>query len=385
MIFPWIIQSGLSEELIGNWKSRFCDNWDRSIREAVWRRHQCPENAELSGWRSPEDMRRRVLHYRDKYSLVGGDFALTHAKIVLSFFAPYREILDHHDRVMSSLRGWVAVGERTYRNGDLSFAYASGWSENGYAEAAYEVTSVGYDLPRATMHREIRKVSVRGTPQEIGVKDLEKWLPAQVELGCGASIEAGVPPLNYLHEHYNVFRKDGTFVFCDDVFLSDFLKDPEKKYRAFSKIHHSCLTVAVSPFYKVLKELHNKGVVVGPIITNNFDGLAKSAGLPEFCMRQFDKDWVYPEVKFHPAAKSLLVIGSHADRRGTVGCARRAGLRVIHVDPEGYGTETGFVPYPIEAPTDEDFIIRKGATEAICDISLQVNASRYNSGMAADA
>ena len=102
-------------------------------------------------------------------------------------------------------------------------------------------------------------------------------------------------------------------------------------------------------------------------------------------MRQFDKDWVYPEVKFHPAAKSLLVIGSHADRRGTVGCARRAGLRVIHVDPEGYGTETGFVPYPIEAPTDEDFIIRKGATEAICDISLQVNASRYNSGMAADA
>lgn len=61
----------------------------------------------------------------------------------------------------------------------------------------------------------------------------------------------------------------------------------------------------------------------------------------------------------------MIVVGSHADRRKFQEKARAAGLKIIYVDPESYlEEETGlYYEYPIEAPQDEDILIRMSAEE----------------------
>jgi len=81
----------------------------------------------------------------------------------------------------------------------------------------------------------------------------------------------------------------------------------------------------------------------------------KHTGVAEHPLYGFDI--VYPTLNF--TGKSLLVIGSHADRRLVREQARNAGMQIIFVDPELYEGQ----PYAVEDAQDNDLIIRLKASE----------------------
>jgi hypothetical protein len=63
--------------------------------------------------------------------------------------------------------------------------------------------------------------------------------------------------------------------------------------------------------------------MVGPVITHSFDVLSARAGLPEVFVRRYDQK--IPPVPLLDEARSLLVIGLHADSRAVQARARAKG------------------------------------------------------------
>ncbi|MDQ5981254.1 MAG: hypothetical protein QG570_1, partial [Patescibacteria group bacterium] len=214
----------------------------------------------------------------------------------------------------------------------------------------------------------VRNKDKRGNPKQItDLREIEKYLPMQIELGCGPSIEAGIPPLHYLHQVYYV--SDPTshkFVFGanNDKLLFDILSDLEGFYKKASYPLLKSLEAKPSDFIKLIKNLYDKKLVVGNVITNNFDGLCNLVGLGETYVRRYDEVHINPKINFHPNAKMLLVVGAHADRRRIQKSAREKGLKVMYVDPEGFYAKDGkFVSYPTEAPQDTDLVFKGTAAE----------------------
>lgn len=243
-----------------------------------------------------------------------------------------------------------------YENLDVVVKTASFEPPAGWAERPWRVF---YDVG-------LRRTLSRQTPTFIEPERLPEFFPAQVELGCGPSIEAGIPHLSTLHRIYGVSRADYGFVFraADDGLLTLF-RDPEAKYREMTDIHRACLVAPSTRFYDTLAQLHREGALVGPVITNNFDSQCAVLGLPEVSLRRYDWSGYYPAIEYDPRARSLLVVGVHADRRLVQLRARERGLPVVFVDPEAYVSPDGSrIPYPVEAPQHGDFFVRATAEEA---------------------
>ncbi|MFD9515049.1 cysteine hydrolase family protein [Streptomyces mirabilis] len=204
---------------------------------------------------------------------------------------------------------------------------------------------------------------------------LADFLPFQVEVGCGVSYEAGIPPLHRLHEIYHVneiedeqLRKGFTFVLAPgrDPLLAEMFLDTEEKIGELSDMDRACFTAEVTPALHALKRMETAGWMVQPFITNNFDALGARAGFQEEFMRRYDQR--IPPVTCHPDAKALLVVGLHADRRNVAKRARPAGLKVFHVDPGGFRRPDGsWFEYPLEAPQTGDIVVRATAADAIGD------------------
>lgn len=214
----------------------------------------------------------------------------------------------------------------------------------------------------------IRKKDIRGNPKEVkSFSEVKAYLPAQIEIGCGPSIEAGVAPLNFLHKLYSVTDSSGKFVFSypEDTFIKRILCNPDVAYKELGEMFYSVLEAKSTPFYETLVKLYKKGYFVGPVITNNFDCIIPSVGLPQLYIRRFEERYFHPNISFHEEAKSLWVIGSHADRRGIQRLARKKGLKVLYIDPEGYSDQDGgFEKYELESPQDEDILFVAKASHA---------------------
>jgi hypothetical protein len=108
------------------------------------------------------------------------------------------------------------------------------------------------------------------------------------------------------------------------------------------------------------------------VITNNFDFLCADVGLEEISLRRYESDAYFPmpsaprALAFDPRARSLLVVGVHADRRLAQRRAREEGLRIVYIDPERYLSPEGYqIPYPVEAPQTGDRLVKMGAAEAL--------------------
>src|SRR5262245_47372756 len=79
MKFPFIIIPEMSERQL--WRDRNdidsnASGWHRRWTESIWRRHQHPSNARLSGWTGPQDQKRRLIHFYDEYGLNVKSFVL---------------------------------------------------------------------------------------------------------------------------------------------------------------------------------------------------------------------------------------------------------------------------------------------------------------------
>jgi hypothetical protein len=396
MKFPFVVQADLTDRQVERYHRHIdsdASGWHRRFTESIWRRHQHPSNARLSGWRDERDHKKRLVHFYDEYGLEGRDFVLRHAYLHLALSLPRDDVDGYRAAIANGLveGGWRREsGEERgtlerWRRGDLTLAlrHRPVHPEElaherppppGYESVDVVLRTEGYALPSDWERRPwevfyrvgLRKRLGREEPRIVDAAELAPHLPAQVELGCGPSIEAGIPHLSTLHRIYGVSRADYSFVFraADDGLLTLF-RDPEAKFREMTDIYRACLVAQETPFYRRLVDLWRRGFLVGPIITNNFDCQCADLGLPEISLRRYDWGPYYPSITHDPRARSLLVIGVHADRRLVQMRARERGLRVLFVDPEAYvAPDGGAIPYPVEAPQRDDLFVRASAHDA---------------------
>ena len=409
MNFPFLVQADLTDRQRERYH-RHIDSaesgWHRRFTESIWRRHQHPSNARLSGWRDPADRKKRLIHFYDEYGIAGRHFVLRNAYLHLVLGLPAAHIDESGAAIDAGLRdgGWRrdggshAISTERWRRGDLTAVVRRARihpedlarAPNDLPPADYEsldivVRSDGFDLPADWERRPwevfyrvgLRKKLAREEPRLVDAAALAEHLPAQLELGCGPSIEAGLPHLSTLHRIYGVSRADYSFVFraADDGLLELF-RDPERKLREMTEIYRACLTAEPTPFYRRLLDLWRRGLLVGPVITNNFDCQCADLGLPEISLRRYDWGPYYPQIEHDPRAKSLLVVGVHADRRLVQMRARERGLRVLFVDPEAYVAPDGRqIVYPVEAPQRDDLFVRATAHDAFESLGRAVGVA----------
>lgn len=225
-------------------------------------------------------------------------------------------------------------------------------------------------LPWEVLAKGMRSKDPRGRPIEVeNLAVLKEVGPFHVEIGCGVSIEAGVPALHHLHELYRVTDiETGQFIFggSEDDLIPRLIMRPQYELSQLSALFLASLVAEPTVSHHAMRALRDSGHLVGPIMTNNFDGLAHRAGLTERFLRRYDE--TIPPIDFDERARSLLVIGSHADRRRVQARARDRGLQVVFLDTEGYFVRDRFVGYPLEGPQDRDVLCRKPSAWGLADL-----------------
>jgi hypothetical protein len=402
MRFPFVVVPELNDRNLERFRRHMdsdASGWYRRFTESIWRRHQHPSNARLSGYRSAEDQKRRLVHFYDEYGVVGQSFVLRNAFLHLNLALPAEDIDDYRTAIGAGLveGGWREVDRdvacERWERGDLtaSLRHTRMHAEDerygrvqpeAYRNLDVIVETKGYGLPEGWERRPfevffnvgLRKKLEREEPTLIDAAELADHLPAQVELGCGPSIEAGIPHLSTLHRIYGVSQADYGFIYrAEHDGLLSLFRDPEAKYREMTDIYRACLLAEQTPFYRNLRDFWQRGHLVGPVITNNFDCQCAELGLPEVSLRRYDWGPYYPEIAHDPRAKSLLVIGVHADRRLVQMRARERGLRILFVDPEAYVAPDGArIEYPVEAPQRADLFVRATAHDAFERLSQRL-------------
>ena len=212
----------------------------------------------------------------------------------------------------------------------------------------------------------IRERDTRGNSKYINdFNELKEYFPMAVELGCGPSIEAGVMPLYKLHEIYKVQRhSDGKFYFgTNDTLIKQIIEKDNVKFNEFYEIIAECIKAKPTNFHYNLKKMYDKKLFTMNLFNNNFDRLCKRIGINENILRVYNIENYFPKVTFDKDIKTLLCIGTHADRRLIQRQARNQGLKIIYVDPEGFNTDNEFFKYEIEGAKDEDYILKMTASE----------------------
>nr|WP_202489677.1 hypothetical protein [Streptomyces sp. SID8381] len=380
-----------------------------AIEEGIWRRTQDPANAEQSGWTEDESGRRRVVHYRLHYGLDRTQpmerLVLEELYLYVSWLAPAAEIAAHR----KELDKWLAEGRwkptsdepGSWRRGDL-YATIAEYDVHPQDERAdrdtpagftsldvtissedYTLTRAARNLPWDVLAGGMRVKEQRGTPAYAeDLSGLLDYLPFVVEVGCGTSIEAGIPPLHWLHEVYRVTARSGndltqgyafTLSPADDILVKEVLTDTTRKVDDMVSMFRSVVLAEPTEAHRALKAFHDAGVMVGPVATHNFDRLCAKAGLEEAFMRRYDQRTPY--MPFPDGAKALLVIGLHADRRQVQARARERGLKIFYLDTEGVTEKGVYKPYLIEGAREGDVVVRSEATPALLRLAELLNLS----------
>lgn len=397
--FPIIIKKDIGLDNYNKWQkyyNRKEDDHECFKEEGLWRRSQCIINKKHSNWLNQNDKRRRIVHYEHEFGVSKKEnlfnFILKKTYIWISLCLPAEEIDEYYFNIIKNLENnkfWIKdcakkdlyicgdlflsikrkkkikedIEQKRFFPEDYGILEINFYSKNNYKDEKFIAK------PWLVLKNGVRKKDIRGNPFITNDPSvILKYLPAQIELGGGASIEAGIYPLHFLHEIYSVCDKEKNFIFNykKDNIVRKIVTNPIKLIDKISLMHKKIINTSPNRFYKILKFLYDKNFIVGPIITNNFDGLIRQVGLNELYVRRYS-DNIFPNVDFHKDAKSLIVVGSHADRRRIQKNAREKGLKVIYIDPEGYWNKKGFfVPYPLESPQDNDIIIKSKAGNVFC-------------------
>lgn len=399
MFLPYAVIEQLTPEQVATWEQHFAGTGHeraRNIEEGIWRRTQDPANAQQSGWSEDNDGRRRVVHYRYRYDL---DWTFPVPRLVLSDLYLFHSMTaprEETDVYLKDIHTWLGQGRWRakpdgWSKGDLRVTLAD-YDDHpqderagrdtpaGFRSVDVCFTSDGYEVPRAVRNLPwdvlaggIRIKEQRGEPTIASdLSELANYLPFQVEVGCGTSIEAGIPPLHYLHEVYRVTaRKNNALTQAHpftmsphaDTLVQEMLLGADLKAAELVRMFKACFLAEPTPAHHALKALHDAGAFIGPVITHNFDVLSARAGLPEVFVRRYDQK--IPPVPLLDEAKALLVVGLHADRRAVQARARDKGMKIFFVDPEGLMENGVFKEYPIEGAQDGDVIVHQAAIPAL--------------------
>lgn len=393
MQFPYTVLKTTPSQA-DTWEKYYTGTHDRrrDVEEGIWRRTQDPANAAESGYSEKEEnFRRRIVHYYYRFDVdeARESMRLVDFYLYYCLTGPYAEIASYEGELIELLRlsGWTQVGLDSWAIGDLQLVLQR-YDTHPQDLSIGRVSPAGYGSIDATFTSRgfLPPVEVRNRPWEvlaggIRIKDrrgkaavvedlsgLLSHLPFQVEVGCGTSVEAGIPPLHRLHEVYRVTDRtdDSTvahrFILDEksDPLVRELISDPETKFVDFCDMMRACISAELTPALRALRDLRDAGAIVGPVITNNFDVLCARAGLDECFVRRYDQR--IPDIQIDDAARALLVIGNHADRRRVEHRFRERGLPVWFVDPEGFFTEDGgFLTYPLEGAMHGDTVCRQPA------------------------
>ncbi|MEO5950549.1 MAG: hypothetical protein ABIQ04_03815 [Candidatus Saccharimonadales bacterium] len=395
MNLPFDIITDLPESSEMKWQRQFIGT-DRKKHEGIWRRTQELATSKDSHYESDSDGRWKLVHFFDEYDLVkvNGSYTLVLQKPYLwwNTALPEIELQRYYQKTIDAMAegGWKTRETDTglvATKGDLTAIITFLTKERG-EELAKRTLPTGYRVidievygpsmhladderfrPWVILEAGIRKSLKRGSPEiaTLGL-DLAQYIPFHLELGCGPSIEAGVPPLAHLHRTYAISNpRTHEYLMGDyDDLPVRFFANTDQFYMDASLIYASSLKAHPETlFYTSVKRLFENETIINPVYTNNYDGLVADIGMTEFYMRKFEDAHIFPDVEFDKRAKALIVVGSHADRRKLQEKARDAGLQVIYVDPEVYTDELTChqYDYPIEAPQDDDILIRLSAKD----------------------
>jgi hypothetical protein len=391
MKFPYIVKKDLSKDELNTWSTvyeKHDECRDRTMEEGLWRRTQDERNKDLSGWGSDEDKKRRLIHYYYKYDVSktekGGDLVLKDFYLWVFYTLPESqdlfEAIDFENRIKETK--WdIALRNNNnmiLHQGGLHLHVQKRPSQiQGYFDYDFTFTSDNFnpsdevkDRPWVILKTGIRKKDRRlGTPKSFSFEMLKDLLPAQVELGCGPSMESGIQPLHYLHDVYSVSEDFKTKKFVldpdKDAILKGLLFDTESIFPELTAMFRRSFETEPGEFYQYLKKMFEKGYFVGDIINNNFDLLPAKLELTENFVRKFDEQHILPKFEFEPEAKSLFVFGLHADRRKTQAAAREKGLQVVYVDTEGFYIGDVFHEYPLEGTQENDILYKEKAGASI--------------------
>ena len=357
--------------------------------EGCWLRNQRPENAKKSGYIDETTQRRRYIHFYDSYvdeEIDGKHYlALSKYYLYVTNTLPINEIDEYYGKIVEALKigGFKQTAQNNYLNDSNTQVIINRYKDHprntskfpdNYESLDVVVCSNGYDYAdiQDRMWKLSRKMyrmpDKRENPTYLtDVKDILQYLPAQVEMGCGPSINANIPPLHEMHETYKVQNHiSGKFYFAeqDDLLFNLISKEKEMR-KKFAKVPVACISAELTDGYKIFGKLYKKGYFKGIVFNNNFDRIVNRMDIPEKILRIYDINDYIASCDFDPDVKSLVCMGCHADRRQVQRQARQRGLKIIFIDPEGFYTKDGFEPYLIEGPRDGDLILKMTFEEAM--------------------
>lgn len=348
MQFPYIIQETLDESTLQTWEKVFLPTkgtkLDKTVEESLWRRTQTERNKNVSGWKSDDDKARKILYYRHEYDVQEVEDAkrlvLTSTYIYYSLTLRKEQIREYGEVLYNAIKaaGWKEIAKEATREsfelGDLLMdvwfydnpkdrphefdTFPEGYQtiEIFYRSKNYTITDRIQKMIWHIAQAGLRKSLPRTNPTYAKtIKEFIPFLPAQIEFGCGPSYEAGILPLHTLHEVYSInepFTKKFIMTAQDDTFIKELLENPQVSFKKTADFFYKIISAPLTDFYLILKKLHDKDLIVGPAITNNFDGLHLRLGFEEIFIRTYDEVIVMPELQFDPRAKSLMVVGCHA-------------------------------------------------------------------------
>ena len=390
MDFPFIVDK-ISDEQKKSFLKHFTNDGKSFFFEGVWFRNQREENKKVSGYIDENTKYRRYVNFYDQYIVNTKDnenyLTLKNSYVYVSSTYDNKAIEAYKSKIIEALSNQkfkkitknkylknkliVEIKEYTNhpKNKEANVSFPSNYKSliDTVRTSFYKCKKVN-DRIWTLSTKMYRLPNKRENPHYCNsINEIKEFLPAQVEMGCGPSLSLGIPPLFEMHETYKVQNHDtGKFYFAseDDLNLQ-IINDPEKTYKRFSSVPNKIIKAKPNEYYEKFKKLYEKGVFKGVVLNNNFDRILKRMGIEEYILRIYDKNKYLPKIKFDQDAKSLICIGTHADRRQVQKQAREQGKKIIYIDPEGFYNKNIFEPYPIEGPKDDDYILKMTFEEAI--------------------
>ncbi len=385
-----VLLKNMNAEVLKNWKQQF---GKKPYLESVWRRTQESYNTNKSGWKSEEDFRRRMVQFKYDFAVIkqegSNNLICKKMFIWLHLSLPKVELEKYLKRNIDILKKnrytendadiftkkeyTVSFKKNIPSKLDLENGTQEKFTKKGYETlemliSNYEVRETALGKPWETLEVGYRKILKSGTPEikPLSVDLIEQYLPAEVEIGSGASYEIGVPPLHNLHHYFYVSDEGKNFYLGgdNDNLLKDFSDNEDIFLKKTCKVVTKSIKVKEGVFLKNLYKMYKQKKFIGKINVNSFDGLHLRSGLiKEKFLREWSKDKLRPIFERQKKSKALFVVGLHADRRQTQQYAREQGLQIIHIDSEGFEKDTFIKNYAKESLQDGDILIRAKASE----------------------